>query len=208
MPIDENRPSEISDSSESQDIEPEFYELIGRAASDLAWLEMMVNDCLWALSGTPYGAGACITAQIYTFDSRMKALIALLRLKKVDTRLIKRVNAFHEDSRKASVIRNRIIHDMWGHKNGEAYQLTVTADKNLKFEIIPRKIDDLRAEFKTVVQTVLDFQSIRDEIGVALLTLPNTRPLALQATYTPHDPTQNQSKQTQSPTDPPRSSSA
>ena len=85
----------------SEDIPPEFYELVGRAASDWASLELLVNDCIWALSGTPWGAGACVTAQIYALDGRMRALVALLKLRRANE-LAKKVNSFHEKSRCAS----------------------------------------------------------------------------------------------------------
>jgi hypothetical protein len=39
------------------DIDSEFYELVGRAASDWAMLELLVNDCIWALAGVSYGFG-------------------------------------------------------------------------------------------------------------------------------------------------------
>jgi hypothetical protein len=98
--------------SELEDIPSEFYEMTGRITCDWAILEILVNDCIWALSGIHYGAGACITSQIYTFDARMKGLIALLNLRK-ENDFAKKVNLFWEGSRKASETRNRVAHDLF-----------------------------------------------------------------------------------------------
>jgi hypothetical protein len=188
------------------DIDPEFYQLIGRIASSWAWLEMTVNDCLWALCGAPYGAGACVTAQIYSFDSRMKSLVALLELKKVDQKFIDKVNAFHQSSRCSLAIRNRCIHDVWGHIEGEPQRLTITVEKKLKFEVIPKKIEEMREDLKTVEKTVLTFESIRSTLRGFLMTLPDTRPLAIQGIFFPHDQRQTPSTGEKSPISPPQSS--
>src|SRR5262245_6885475 len=121
--------------TDQNDIAPEFYELVGRIASDLAFLEMMVNDCIWALSGSPYGAGACVTAQIYSFDAKMKAMISLLRLKGRED-LARKTISFFESSRSSLTKRNRAIHDPWCLGEESATQLSITADKRLIFDTI------------------------------------------------------------------------
>jgi hypothetical protein len=193
--------------AEFEDIDPEFYELVGRVACDWAALEMKINDCIWALSGSPYGAGACVTSQIYTIDGRIKALVALLNLKGA-TELVEKTNVYHEQViRKASIKRHRVVHDIWfSDDRGEASQLLVTADKRLRFEIITRTIIDLRKDHKIVEGALFDFLSIYDEIGALLHTLPNTRPLVLFSRYKRHDPIRTHSKLSQSQDDPPKSS--
>lgn len=193
--------------AEFEDIDPEFYELVGRVACDWAALEMKINDCIWALSGSPYGAGACVTSQIYTIDGRIKALVALLNLNGA-TELVEKTNIYHEQVlRKASVKRHRAVHDIWfSDDSGKANQLLVTADKRLRFQTITRTIDDLRKDHKIVEGALLDFLPIYDEIGALLHSLPNTRPLVLLSRHKRHDPTRTRSKLSKSPDDPPKSS--
>jgi hypothetical protein len=184
-----NPMSSQMNAEEFEDIDPEFYELVGRVACDWAALEMTLNDCIWALSGTPYGAGACVTSQIYTIEGRMKALIALLNLKGA-TELVTKTNVYHEQTlRQASIKRNRVVHDIWfSDDRGEAHQLSITADKKLRIQTIERTKVDLRKDHKIVERALFDFISIYEEIGSLLHTWPNTRPLALRARYKPHDP--------------------
>jgi hypothetical protein len=193
--------------AEFDDIDPEFYELIGRIACDWAALEMKINDCIWALSGSPYVSGACVTSQIYTIDGRIKALVALLRLKGA-AELVEKTNIYHAHVlRNALVIRNRVVHDIWfSNDSGAANQLLVTADKRLRFQIITRTKENLRKDHKIVEDSLFDFLSISNEIGSLLHTLPNTRPLALFSRYKRHDPTQTHPKLSQSPGDQPQSS--
>jgi hypothetical protein len=173
--------------SELEDIPSEFYEMTGRITCDWAILEILVNDCIWALSGIHYGAGACITSQIYTFDGRMKGLIALLNLRKAND-FAKKVNLFWEGSRKASETRNRVAHDPFFSEKGEAWQLSITANKLLKIERSKKDIKDLRNDQKLVERKLLEFVVIYEELRALLPSLPGTLQLTLLATVQPHSP--------------------
>jgi hypothetical protein len=168
--------------NDQNDIAPEFYELVGRIASDWAFLEMMVNDCIWALSGSSYGAGACVTAQIYSFDAKMKAMIALLRLRGRED-LAKKANSFLDTSRSSLTKRNRAIHDPWYLGEESATQLSITADKRLIFDTVEKTLDQLKSDHAAVEKTVIDFFDIHEEIRDVLPSLRDTQPLALRATY-------------------------
>ena len=190
--------------AEFDDIDPEFYELVGRVACDWAALEMKINDCIWALSGTSFGSGACITSQIHSINSRMKALAALINLKGA-TELATKINVYAENAlRKASDKRNRVVHDIWfSEYQGDARQLLITADKKLRFQIVTRTKDDLRKDHKIVEDALFDFLAISEEIGTLLHTWPDTRPLTIHSRYKRHDPKQNQTKPLKSSCDQP-----
>jgi hypothetical protein len=174
--------------AEFEDIDPEFYELVGRIACDWAALEMKINDCIWALSGTSFGAGACVTSQIHSIDSRMKALAALLTLKGA-TELATKINGYGANVlRKASDKRNRAVHDIWfSDDHGNAKQLIITADRKLRLHIIARTKEDLRKDHNIVEDALFDFFAICDEIEGSLHTWPDTRPLAIHSRYKRHD---------------------
>jgi hypothetical protein len=142
----------------------------------------MVNDCIWALSGSPYGAGACVTAQIYSFDAKMKAMISLLRLKGRED-LARKTISFFESSRSSLTKRNRAIHDPWCLGEESATQLSITADKRLIFDTIGKTLDQLKLDHAKVEKTVSDFFDIHEELRGVLPSLRDTRPLALRATY-------------------------
>ena len=59
-------------------IDDKHYAAIGKVAANWAALEMLINSAIWQIGEIPDHIGACITSQLYTFDARMKALIALL----------------------------------------------------------------------------------------------------------------------------------
>ena len=56
------------------------YEAIGRVASAWAYFEFHVNQLIWRIAAIDDERGACLTSHIYTVNSRMKALLALLHL--------------------------------------------------------------------------------------------------------------------------------
>ena len=58
-----------------------------------------------------------MTSQIYTINARLDALAALMKLRSVDAKLIKRVNKFQNSIREAQDLRNRIVHDLWFNDN-------------------------------------------------------------------------------------------
>ena len=70
------------------DLPPAALRSIGAIATDWSALEFRISDLTWRLAAVYPALGACITAQIYTFNARVDALIALLRLRQADTKLI------------------------------------------------------------------------------------------------------------------------
>jgi hypothetical protein len=143
----------------------EFYEYVGRVASEWSVLELSINRTLWALAWTDAPAGACLTAQIFSADSRMKALTALLTIRGAEKRLIDRVNKLSDRMRQSLDLRNRIIHDPWSIQDAEKpIQLSITANRKLRFELVVRDIEQLRREFETISALVKEFEKLAAEI--------------------------------------------
>lgn len=134
-----------------RDLDPEFAAMIGKIAVAWSGTELSINYAIWAVAGIPEALGACITAQIYTFDGRMKTLLALLKLRGASAQLVKLVNKFAEDARGLQETRNRIVHDSWGwDAHGEIRRLEITAPRKLKFETIPVQLSELEADFEKI----------------------------------------------------------
>jgi hypothetical protein len=158
------------------DLPPAALRSIGAIASDWAAIEFMISHLTWRLAGVYPALGACITAQIYTFNGRVDALIALLRLRQADKKLIADVNRFKERSRGPQELRNRIVHDAWTRgkrKNiGRLMRLEVTARNKLSFDLLPTTQKQLKEDEQTIRQFVFSFGPLRARILDALPTLP------------------------------------
>ena len=153
------------------------YGLIGRITSDWAALEFYINEVIWELAETPPAYGACMTAQIFSLDGRLRALLALLKLRRADKTLIKAVNKFSESARKPVERRNRVVHDPWGFRQiseseSQASQIEVTANRNLVFRLRDIDIDELDKDQQIIHDCVLKFIEIRDKIFAEISSLP------------------------------------
>ncbi|MCH7540335.1 MAG: hypothetical protein IH999_08070 [Proteobacteria bacterium] len=156
--------------------------LIGRATANWATLEFYINEVIWGLAETPPAYGACITAQIFTIDGRLKALLALLKLRRANTKTIKSVNRFVEAARGPSEKRNRMAHDAWGFgtKSGAPSKIEVTADKKLVFRLRAVDINELKKDVREIEECVVRFVGIRDQILAELPSLPDIPPSELR----------------------------
>ena len=163
------------------ELAPEYSKAIGYVAIAWSAVEYHINLAIWELAGVPSGVGACMTAQIYTFDGRMKALIALLNLKRVPPSIIKDANRFHEDTRGPQEIRNRVIHDYWvWDAAGAIHRLEMTASKKLKLEAVPVSLDELNQHYETMKQMVDRAAELKAKIYAALPSLPEIPQSELQ----------------------------
>jgi hypothetical protein len=155
-------------------LDPKLVTLIGHAASQWAMLEYYINDTIWSLSDTAPTLGACSTAQIYTIDGRLKALLSLLKLRRASKSLIVKVNKFAENMRAPSEYRNRLVHDPWGKRvpTGQTVKIEITANKKLRFENRVVDLKDLQKQVDVIVDVMLAFVEIRDTILNEIPTLP------------------------------------
>jgi hypothetical protein len=113
---------------------------IGRVANAWALFEFHVSQLIWIFSGADDEHGACITAQIYTIQGKINALLALARLEGVPEETIKEFGkALNKDIEALSRARNRIVHDPWMEHgtSGEAFQIMLTAQRKLEYRFEP-----------------------------------------------------------------------
>lgn len=154
---------------------PQYADAIARAASVWARLEYDVSIVIWALADVRPALGACMTAQIYTLQGRLAALLSLAKLREVDHSILKQINRFADDVRGGQEIRNRIIHDLWLNDSvhpEQMAQLQITAAKKLEFAIDPVRFSELTADLEKLEDFQTRFLAIRKVIEAALPTLP------------------------------------
>jgi hypothetical protein len=145
-------------------LQPAHYTAIGKIASNWAALELIINSVIWCLAGVDDEAGACITANIFTIDGRLKTLIALMKLRGAEQAIVTDLNRFANDSREIANKRNRIVHDPWAAEfpTGTPHHFQITADRNLVFGYKPmetssvNEVVDEIAEFINRLTEILD----------------------------------------------------
>lgn len=152
-----------------------YAERIAEASNSWAWIELEVHWMLWALMEVNPSVGACVTAQIFTFNAKLDALVALMRLREAPDALVRRVNAFGESSRSAQEARNRLAHDIWLTDNinpavmGRARMI---ARRKLDFEVKSTPVDDLERDRALLEEAQKVISAIRHDVMDALPTLP------------------------------------
>jgi hypothetical protein len=120
-----------------EELNPDYAILIGRVASSWSAVEANINFATWAVAGIAPALGACMTAQINSLDGRLRALLALLKLRRAPASLIKNVNKFADEIRGPNERRNRIIHDAWyWNSSGQVARMEVVAPRKLKMDLI------------------------------------------------------------------------
>jgi hypothetical protein len=157
------------------DFLPEFAHCIAHAANSWAYLEYYINVSIWALAGVAPAPGACMTSQIYTINARLDSLVALMKLRRVDDDLIKRVNKFQGNVRGAQDLRNRIVHDLWfndSHAPNNMGKLRITASRDLKFGIDSITLETMKTDLLRIEKQRIEASAIRDAIDAAIPALP------------------------------------
>jgi len=135
---------------------------IGRVASVWAKLEFSINEMIWDLANVDINCGACITAQLTTPVSRMRALISLVRFHGGKDKLISDLNKFSARLDGLARRRNRVIHDPWGYDfTKDTYiRMEITADRKLVFESKEAQIEDIKRVFDDIIHAVTDFDQL------------------------------------------------
>jgi hypothetical protein len=150
------------------------YALMGHLASDWAMLEFMINELIWKLAGVSSVTGACITAQIFTINNRLMALISLMRLRGFDEGMVRELNKFAEAVRAPAEKRNRTIHDpvLVSVTEQSVGRLEVTAQRKPVFEVVPISADDINNIRLEILKCSNQFLDLRKRILQELQTLP------------------------------------
>jgi hypothetical protein len=151
-----------------------IFEHIGRLASDWATIELLVNDCIWKLADVTPVLGACVTAQIFTINNRLMALISLMKLRGFPEEFIKEMNQFSDSLRGPSEKRNRAIHDpvFVAPETGDVGRLEITAQRKPVLEMKPVSEDILLEDRTAIFYRTQELLRLRDRILAKLPTLP------------------------------------
>lgn len=152
----------------------EYAQAIAQITANWAVLESNINLSIWHLAGIYPAIGACITEQIYTLDGRLKALLALLKLRRGPKSLLDKINKFGERVRKAQGIRNQIVHHTWHQsvESKEIKQLEIGAKGTLTYGFKTISLPELQADQETVRLAARLANEIREATEAALPTLP------------------------------------
>jgi len=144
----------------------EALNLVGQIASSWAILEWQMDMTIWWLAGIEEPEGACITGQLFSIHPRMRAIIALTKLKNKPHELINRLNKFSADSETVVRLRNRAVHDPWyvGLASGQIAQHKITAEKELKMEMAPRTLDGLKTTLTEIHKLRRRFTDMMDAL--------------------------------------------
>lgn len=154
---------------------PEYADCVAHAAASWGTLELHINIAIWGLADVRPALGACLTAQIYTLQGRLAALLSLLKVRKADQALVDRVNKFSESVRGAQTLRNRIVHDVWLNNLTEPEimgRLVITAEKKLNFILEDVSLEGLRADLSKIFKSRQEAYDIRVAIEAAIPLLP------------------------------------
>ena len=180
---------EESAATPPNDLDAQYFELVGRVSSDWAGMEYLMNEAIWMVADVSPILGASMTAQIVSATGRLAALLALLKLRGASSRLIRRINKFAEEIRSPTEKRNRIVHDAWGlDASGAAMQLRVTAAKTLVFGLTPVSLETLKADYRSVFACVRRFAEIRNEIAAEQPSWPGIPWTEHRPTVQVHEP--------------------
>ena len=166
------------------------YAAIGRLTSAWSYFEFHINQLIWHLSAVDDERGACVTSHIFSWNSRAKALLALIDLeyailkkdianpdeKSPDN--LPRLNAalkklFDKKAEPLSRKRNRAVHDTWmyGKVTGIVAQITATAERRLDYGFRQAKITDVDKWWKETQRLDEEFQILSAEIRSAICSL-------------------------------------
>jgi hypothetical protein len=172
-----------------EDIPKYVLRSIGSVTADWAALEYIISDLTWRLAAVYPALGACLTAQIYTFNGRLDSLIALLKIRQASKRLISDMHTFAEDSRGPQESRNRMVHDVWtrSRRTGDLMRLEIKAKAKLSFDLLMVAQGEVTKDERRIREFVLSFIPLRNRILGELSTLPEI-PLQSLERVTPHPP--------------------
>jgi hypothetical protein len=154
---------------------PEFSECIAEAANNWSYLEYFISASIWELADVRPAIGACMTQQIFTLHARIDALLAMLKLRRADQKIIDRVNRFQSKIREAQEARNRLVHDLWLNDNlnpTNMGKLRITASKILEFSFSSKTITELKRDVEIIIQARKSAQQLRADIFKSLSSLP------------------------------------
>jgi hypothetical protein len=172
---------EIPGTPETDAVLQAHYEAIGKVAVAWAAFEFHLNVVIWALAGTEQWAGACITYQLSTIQSKARAMLALFRLHEGNEEVARRLNKFFaNDADPVSQERNRLIHDPLAidrDRANKVFRLPLTADKKLASKLKDTPLEDANSTLQKIIKITHQFDGLRNEIFSSLPTSAKIKPI-------------------------------
>jgi hypothetical protein len=162
------------------DFDPAFAEhmkWLGLVAAIWAELEDQINEAIWELANVERWAGACITSQIFSPSARMRALTALLRVRKGQTEEIKKFTSLSASIIRLGHRRNEYVHDPWTIQEDtqEVKRIHVNTEGEFEVGFRPTPIDDLKRLYADISSAVVRFGEVRSEVFQTLPPWPRTQ---------------------------------
>ena len=139
----------------------EMLQLVGRLTSNWAVLDLNFDSSICALADLDQEYGKCILAQFNSHPPKIKAVIALAKMRGAKQESLKALRSFEGRVRTASDKRNRIIHDAWLVKGGKIIGKVVTQPDGATFG---GNKSELENALNDVLKLISEFAKIR--IGV------------------------------------------
>mgnify|MGYP003122467697 CR=1 FL=1 len=164
---------------------------LGRIANAWANLEFLMDTLIWQLSEVEQMLGACITVQMMGSSNRLRAIMALLRLRSAPKELIEKLEKFNSSNYGMQTIRNRLVHDSWIQNASldAVFQVRVALEgRDLAFGFAETPLEDLKVKKKKIDAHVRRFIAIRTDVLNWLPTSSNTwRGLLHEIHFRPQD---------------------
>ena len=151
------------------------FAAIGRLAETWAQLEFAIDMAIWGLAGVPQALGACITSQMYSVNSRMRAFRSLAVALGASKGSIKKIGKLQGTLGNLQTIRNRAVHDprMENTTTGDLDRLQVTAENRLEFGWQPESAETLLAFRDQIEERIKEFTALLSEIEDEIYSLPD-----------------------------------
>lgn len=149
------------------------FGLSGRVADGWAIFEHHVDRTIWRMAALNDGAGACITAQIFSLFSRLRALKALVELAGGSKELVDELNSIAGRSDPLGEERNRIVHDPWmmNLTKRTMGKLRITAKNKLHFDYIPVPLAEIESLLSKIKSHQERFSKFEDRLWAELAPL-------------------------------------
>jgi hypothetical protein len=133
------------------------YVAIGRVAHASSVLETLLDTTITDLLRADAEAAQCLIAQFIGPERRVKAMVALARLRGAGEDLVKKLNQFGGRCSDVGTRRNRVIHDVVvvSTKTGRTFRASGTADRKLDYgwrETSDKIMQDLALEIETLTE--------------------------------------------------------
>ena len=154
---------------------------IGRVARSWGHLEHMVDLILWETAEVEQQFGACITAQMGSIHPKLRALGALLLLRKADPKLIKKVDEFQGNLSDLGEQRARTVHDprLATHLGEIIRWQTTASSKGVVFGPQPETVEQLNDLRLRIARNIKRFEVIKQEIRDEVLASGKKQTLQL-----------------------------